>query len=359
MIGAGEAPSILADTPRCAVRFHTLDRLRQKKDLRTAQRGWPYGSVRALSNGASHPARFMSENLSALAFRKSAEKNLFERMVEAAEKTGTAANPETVRQLGEESLFGDAFTLGAVSFYDFLKKENAGKKVFVCNGSACLCAGTQDRLHDALGGHFKEEEIGHICCLGRCHTGGAFQYQEKNYSGQPDAALKSLFSTGKGDSEDRYEVVSHLQPPQLTAPFPGVEEYYEPFRELLANAIATGSRANCKDSGLRGRGGAGFPLHFKWSSCRASRGRGEVHRLQCRRGRSRRLHRQVSHGAAAALGAARHDGRGLVRGRGGRHALHPRGVSGFDAHRECGHRGACTPRDCSGRTSSGADSILR
>ena len=85
----------------------------------------------------------MSENLSALSFRKSVEKNLFERMVEAAGETGTAATPETVHRLGEESLFGDAITLGAVSFYDFLKKENAGKKVFVCNGSACLCARTR------------------------------------------------------------------------------------------------------------------------------------------------------------------------------------------------------------------------
>jgi NADH:ubiquinone oxidoreductase subunit E len=80
--------------------------------------------------------------------------------------------------------FGDAITLGAVSFYDFLKKENEGKKVFVCNGSACLCAGTQDKLHHTLETHFKKEEIGHICCLGRCHEGGALQYQGKNYSGQ-------------------------------------------------------------------------------------------------------------------------------------------------------------------------------
>ncbi len=46
-------------------------------------------------------------------------------------------------------------TLGAVSFYDFLKKENAGKKVFVCNGSACLCAGTQEKLHDDLAPAFQ------------------------------------------------------------------------------------------------------------------------------------------------------------------------------------------------------------
>ena len=213
----------------------------------------------------------MSENLSALSFRKSADKNLFERMVEAAEKTGTAATPESVHALGEESLFGDAITLGTVSFYDFLKKENAGKKVFVCNGSACLVAGTQEKLHDALGRSFSEKEIGHICCLGRCHQGGAFQFAGRNFSGQSDAALGELFSSGNGDAEDRYAVVSHLQPAQLTAPFPGVENYYAPFRTLLGKDREW-LGGELKDSGLRGRGGAGFPLHFKWASCRASEG---------------------------------------------------------------------------------------
>ncbi|MCB1211207.1 MAG: SLBB domain-containing protein, partial [Verrucomicrobiales bacterium] len=167
---------------------------------------------------------------------------------------------------------GDAVTLGAVSFYDFLKKENEGKKVFVCNGSACLCAGTQEKLHHDLETHFKKEEIGHICCLGRCHEGAAFQYQDKNYSGQSTEALAELAKTGKGDDEDRYEVVSHLQPPQLTAPFPGIEAYYAPFRDLIAKGDRDALSAELKDSGLRGRGGAGFPLHFKWASCRAAEG---------------------------------------------------------------------------------------
>src|SRR5688572_29488164 len=130
----------------------------------------------------------MSRNLSSLSFRKGMEKNVFERMVHAAEADGAAEKPDLVRKMGEDTLFGDAVTLGAVSFYDFLKKENEGKKVFVCNGSACLLAGTQDKLHHQLEGHFKPEEVGHICCLGRCHQGGAFQYAGKNYSGQsPDA----------------------------------------------------------------------------------------------------------------------------------------------------------------------------
>ena len=213
----------------------------------------------------------MSKNLSALSFRKGTEKNVFERMVDAADKAGTAEQPGFVRSLGEDSLFGDAITLGAVSFYDFLKKENEGKKVFVCNGSACLCAGTQDKLHHDLEQHFKKEEIGHICCLGRCHQGDAFQYQGKNYSGQPAAALETLFKTGEGDAEDRYAVVSHLQPAQLTAPFPGIEEYYAPFKELLGKD-RDWLQGELKESGLRGRGGAGFPLHFKWQSCRAAEG---------------------------------------------------------------------------------------
>jgi len=50
----------------------------------------------------------MSENLSALSFRKGIEKNLFERMVDAVGTTGTAETNEAVRRMGEESLFGDA-----------------------------------------------------------------------------------------------------------------------------------------------------------------------------------------------------------------------------------------------------------
>jgi NADH-quinone oxidoreductase subunit F len=220
----------------------------------------------------------MSRNLSSLSFRQGTEKNLFERMVAAADEGGTAEKAGFVHGLGKDSLFGDALTLGAVSFYDFLKKENEGKKVFVCNGSACLCAGTQDTLHERLTGFFKEEEVGHICCLGRCHQGGAFQYGGRNYSGQEPAALEKLFASGEGDAEDRYAVVSHLQPAVLTAPFPGVEEYYRPFRELLGKD-RDWLQGELKDSGLRGRGGAGFPLHFKWQSCREAKG--EVKYIVC------------------------------------------------------------------------------
>jgi NADH-quinone oxidoreductase subunit F len=213
----------------------------------------------------------MSKNLSHLSFRQGIEQNVFQRMVDAAEGHGTAETAEVVRPLGEETLFGDAVTLGAVSFYDFLKKENAGKKVLLCNGSACLCAGTQGKLHEQVGAHFKEEEIGHICCLGRCHTGGAFQYGERNYSGLEPAQLDTLFKTGVGDAADRYAVGSALPEPILTGAFPGIEAWYAPLRAMFAKG-RDAFLQDLRDSKLRGRGGAGFPVHLKWLSCQEAEG---------------------------------------------------------------------------------------
>lgn len=214
----------------------------------------------------------MSRNLSALSFRKGIEKNVFERMVEAAERQGTSEEHGLVHQFGQDHLFGDALTLGAVSFYDFLKKENAGRKVLICNGSACLCAGTQERLKHSLEKRFKKEEVGHICCLGRCHEGAAFQYQGRNYSGLTEAAMESLFDSGHSDATDRYAVVSQIQPAVLTADFPGIAAYYAPFTRLITEGSRDALAGELKVSGLRGRGGAGFPLHFKWSSCREAEG---------------------------------------------------------------------------------------
>jgi NADH-quinone oxidoreductase subunit F len=213
----------------------------------------------------------MSKNLSALSFRKGLEANVFDRMVDSAAQHGTAELDGELRRIGEESLFGDAVTLGAVSFYDFLKKQHAGKKVLLCNGSACLCAGTQSVLQDQAAKAFSPGEVGHICCLGRCHQGAAFQYEGRNYSNLSGEQLTRLFTTGEGQSEDTYAVVSTLREPVLTAPFPGIEPYYAPLRSWLARSRDE-MAVEIRESNLRGRGGAGFPVHLKWQSCREAAG---------------------------------------------------------------------------------------
>ena len=91
----------------------------------------------------------MSKNLSELSARKGLEDNLFERLGIAAQQTGAPATAD-LEQLAEEFLIGKANTFGTATFYDFLKPENKGKKVYVCNGTACLCAGTQEYVVERL-----------------------------------------------------------------------------------------------------------------------------------------------------------------------------------------------------------------
>ena len=208
----------------------------------------------------------MSKNISALSYRKGLEKNLFEKMVESAEKTGTAVSDD-LKTMAEEYLIGDAITLGAVSFYDFLKKENEGKKVFYCNGTACMTAGTQDPLKKYLNKHFKEEEIGEICCLGRCHENGSFQFEGVNFSGKNEKEIDQIFGGGDLPSSDEYYTGSNFKSPVLLAEFPGLDEYYGLLKILLARDPVS-LLDDLKASKLRGRGGAGFPAGIKWESCR-------------------------------------------------------------------------------------------
>ena len=100
----------------------------------------------------------MSKNLGDLSRRKGLRENLFEELGIAAQPTGTVSS-ESVEKLAETFLFGTANVYGSVTFYDFLRPENKGKKAYVCNGSSCLSAGTQPKVKSALLEHFTEEEI--------------------------------------------------------------------------------------------------------------------------------------------------------------------------------------------------------
>ena len=118
----------------------------------------------------------MSNNLSELLGRKGIEESLFEKMGAASLEEGRPGD-EDLERLAEEFLVGKANAYGASTFYDFMRPDNKGKKVYVCNGTACVCAGTQDRVIDTLEKEFDSNEIGHMTCLGRCHENAAFHYR--------------------------------------------------------------------------------------------------------------------------------------------------------------------------------------
>ncbi|MCB0463511.1 MAG: NADH-ubiquinone oxidoreductase-F iron-sulfur binding region domain-containing protein [Flavobacteriaceae bacterium] len=208
----------------------------------------------------------MSDNLSELLGRKGIKDNLFDKLGKLAKPEG-APSEEAMAKLADEFLIGKANAFGTASFYDFLKPENKGKKVYVCNGTACVCAGTQEKVIESLKSKFEANEIGHMTCLGRCHENSAFHYDGKNYSGDAISKLKSIIDSDSNLNQDNYNVKASGKQ-ILTKPFTSnIQEYYQPFLEALKKDSAD-VLEEIKTSNVRGRGGAGFPMGLKLQFCR-------------------------------------------------------------------------------------------
>ncbi len=202
----------------------------------------------------------MSKNLSELSFRKGLKNNLFEKLGDASKKEGTPSTKD-LEQLAQEFLIGKAITYGTASFYDFMKPENKGKKVYVCNGTACVCSGKQNKVINVLKQHFKADEIGHMTCLGRCHENGAFHYQGKNYS---NVDVNDVINK-KASNNDNYNIGGNVK--LLTEPYQGFDKHYKVLKEALKKDSVE-ILNEIKKANIRGRGGAGFPMGFKLESCR-------------------------------------------------------------------------------------------
>jgi NADH-quinone oxidoreductase subunit F len=218
--------------------------------------------------GAALTWPYMSKNISSLSGRdgKELEDPLWERLQQAAARTGTPAGAE-LTGIADDFLIGEAITYGTSSFYDFLKRENQGKKAYVCNGSACLVAGTQEHVHHELAKHFKAEEIGHMCCLGRCHENSAFNVGGLNYSGTAIDRMADILGGKSRDGMDAHFVGSSMGHPILTAPMPPLEEFYALWERVL-KGDSTDVLNEIKVAEIRGRGGAGFPMGFKLQACK-------------------------------------------------------------------------------------------
>jgi NADH-quinone oxidoreductase subunit F len=210
----------------------------------------------------------MSKNLTALSGRKGLTNNLFERIGQEAEENGTPDN-EAIKALAEEFLMGTANIYGAASFYDFTKASNKNKKAYVCNGTACMVAGTQDKVRSELSKHYKEEEIGEMCCLGRCHENSAFHIDGNNYSGENLDILTELIKE-KPEKEDTYAQDCYGTCVLTEDPY-SIEELKNICKSLFEKGKEK-ALEELKTSNLRGRGGAGFPIWFKLDAVNKAEG---------------------------------------------------------------------------------------
>ncbi len=206
----------------------------------------------------------MSKNISFLSGRKGLDNNLFDLMGQSAKETGSPSKEE-LKKLADEFLVGDASTYGSATFYDFMKPENKGKEVYICNGTTCLCAGTQDELKKELENHIDASKIGHMTCLGRCHENSAFNYKGSNYSNLSKAEIKELF-LNNFKQKDKYNVGLKGKA-ILTESTGNTDDYYKLIDKMLSMEPSE-VLDQIMTSNLKGRGGAGFPMGIKLDTAR-------------------------------------------------------------------------------------------
>jgi NADH-quinone oxidoreductase subunit F len=205
----------------------------------------------------------MSKNISKLSGRIGLKNNLFQKISERSLKS---KKDKDMKTLADEYNMGVSTIHGAESFYEFLRPSHREKKAFICNGSACMCAGTQKNLRNKLESKFGKGKVGEMFCLGHCYENHAFHYDGENYAGEDISMIDQII---KGENIKQKKFVSRsfastsfLMDKKLLN--------IDQFKELLKKFINTDKKEIIKsltNSNLSGRGGAGFPTGMKWDFC--------------------------------------------------------------------------------------------
>ena len=216
----------------------------------------------------------------------------------------------------------------------------------ICTGGGCIASGALD-VSEAVRAELVtrelagEVEVIETGCLGPCVQGpvalvypdGVF-YQNVHVEDVPELVEEHLL---KGRIVER--LVSHAPGTDKTQaemddiPFFNrqvkivlrnsgiidplkIDEYiaregYQALAKVLTSMTPEAVVEEVLASGLRGRGGAGFPTGMKWRFAAAAGQRHQVHPLQRRRGRPRRLHGPLGAGRRPALAHRGHGHRRL------------------------------------------------
>ena len=209
----------------------------------------------------------MSKNISNLSGRIGLKDNLFKQISE----NSLSKEPKDIREIAKKHNLGVSTLHGAESFYEFLRPSHREKKAFVCNGSACMCAGTQEPLKEKLKEKLGDDKVGEMFCLGYCYENHAFHYDGQNYAGNDIDKIDEIIAGSDLEQEKFYSEsfasTSFLMDDKLSD--------INKFKDHLNKFINKDKKEIIKsllDSNLTGRGGAGFPTGMKWDFCSKAKG---------------------------------------------------------------------------------------
>jgi Respiratory-chain NADH dehydrogenase 51 Kd subunit/Thioredoxin-like [2Fe-2S] ferredoxin len=191
-----------------------------------------------------------------------------------AERAG-AITPTDERAAAAELHLPVAAVHGAATFYDDLGRTRRGNRhVRVCEGTACFAA---DRgrhvaeVEQALGvstGSCREDgsaSVQAVRCIGFCYTAPALLDGTLPHAG-PELATK--LTRGTADAPPPIPVAAITKPVVLAEILEG-EDPWQHWPEVVASWPPQRLITELEASGLRGRGGAGFPVAAKWSAAAA------------------------------------------------------------------------------------------
>ena len=143
----------------------------------------------------------MSKNISKLSGRIGLKNNLFQKISKSS--LNSEKGIVEIKDIAEKYHVGVSTIHGAESFYEFLRPEHRAKKAFVCNGSACMCAGTQENLKTKLESKLGKGKVGYMFCLGHCYENHAFHYDGENYAGSNIDKIDEIIK-GENINQDKF-----------------------------------------------------------------------------------------------------------------------------------------------------------
>ena len=166
-----------------------------------------------------------------------------ERIIDLLEHEG-GVTEESVRKVSQQTGVPEADIWGTGKFYSLINKP--GKRVRVCDGLTCQMFGADELAQQINKSGVQCERVS---CLGQC-----------------DLAVATL--------SEEMELVTYSQNETNISPASeklaiNLAGEVDLSYRALAKARLMGAEAvieELKTSGLQGRGGAGFPAHFKWTS---------------------------------------------------------------------------------------------
>lgn len=151
---------------------------------------------------------------------------------------------ENVAQVAQETGVPEADIWGAGTFYSLIRKPNA--LVRICDGLTCRMRGATNLSQQATAAGTEWE---YVSCLGQCDRAPVQL--------DPQLNLQCFSNQTAGVSPANPDLPINLGGP--------VDDRYDGLKKALG--LATDEiLETLEQSGLQGRGGAGFPAHLKWRS---------------------------------------------------------------------------------------------